>query len=198
MLQTAKYYSIYKPFGVLSQFTPDHAGQSTLASLYSFPADVYPVGRLDRDSEGLLLLTNDNNLKIRILDPDKHVPKTYLVQVEGKPVISDLQPLESGISIRINKKQVALMPAEVNILASVPLLPRREPPIRFRKDIPDQWVEIRINEGKNRQVRKMMAQIGFPVLRLVRKQIGGLDITGMQSGDVIEWDGNQLFRRIGL
>lgn len=198
MAPKAKYYTIYKPFGVLSQFTPDHDGQITLASLYPFPSDVYPVGRLDRDSEGLLLLTNDNQLKTTILDPGCHVSKTYLVQVEGVPTAADLHPLESGITVRINKKEVALLPAEVRIMNPPPLLPRRDPPIRFRKDIPDQWVEVKIKEGKNRQVRKMMATVGFPVLRLIRSQIGDLDIAGMQPDDVIEWNRDQLHYKLGL
>ena len=193
-----KYYTIYKPFGVLSQFTSDHIGQITLASFFLFPGDVYPVGRLDSDSEGLLLLTNDNGLKARILDPVNHVPKTYLVQVEGSPVAADLEALHKGITVRINKKDVALMPAEVRILNPAPSLPLREPPIRFRKNIPDQWVEVRIVEGKNRQVRKMMAAVGYPVLRLVRSKIGNLDIASMQPGDVIEWQGEQLFRTLGI
>lgn len=199
MAQKAKYYSLYKPFGVLSQFTPDQKGQITLASLYPFPPDVYPIGRLDRDSEGLLLLTNDNRLKTRILDPDLHVSKTYLVQVEGAPTAADLQALESGITVRINKKEVALLPAEIRILNPPPPLPVRDPPIRYRKDIADQWVEVRIREGKNRQIRKMMAAVGFPVLRLVRSQIGHLDILGtMQPGDVIMWKEEELFHKLGI
>ncbi len=192
-----QYFSIYKPYGVLSQFTPDHPGQLTLASLYPFPSDVYPVGRLDRDSEGLLLLTNDNALKTRLLSPEKKVAKTYWIQVEGQPVEADLAKLSQGMEIRVKKKQVSLMPAEACLLAD-PDLPPRTPPIRVRKEVPDQWVEIRIKEGKNRQVRRMMAAIGFPVLRLVRTGIGGLSLGTVQPGEVTEWMSSDLLHHLGV
>lgn len=193
-----KYYLLYKPFGVLSQFTPDHEGQITLSSLADFPPDVYPIGRLDRDSEGLLLLTNDNAFKNNVLSPEIGLAKTYLVQVEGRPTQINLQPLQTGVTIRLNKRSVALKPADVKILNDVPELPARIPPIRFRRDIPDQWIEVTIHEGKNRQVRRMLAAVGFPVLRLVRSQIGQLKLNSMVPGEVIEMERQELRKAIGF
>ncbi len=193
-----KYYLLYKPFGVLSQFTPDHEGQITLSSLADFPRDVYPIGRLDRDSEGLLLLTNDNAFKNEVLSPEIGLAKTYLVQVEGRPTQIDLQPLQTGVTIRLDKRSVALKPADVKILKDVPDLPERVPPIRYRRDIPDQWIEITIREGKNRQVRRMLASVGFPVLRLVRSQIGQLKLNSMVPGEVIEMELQELRKAIGF
>ncbi|MBK7343272.1 MAG: pseudouridine synthase [Saprospiraceae bacterium] len=193
-----KYYLLYKPFGVLSQFTPDHEGQITLSSLADFPRDVYPIGRLDRDSEGLLLMTNDNAFKNKVLSPGIGLAKTYLVQVEGRPTQIDLQPLQTGVTIRLDKRSVALKPADVKILKDVPDLPERVPPIRYRRDIPDQWIEITIREGKNRQVRRMLASVGFPVLRLVRSQIGQLKLNSMVPGEVIEMERQELRKAIGF
>lgn len=167
------YFFLYKPYGMLSQFTPDQEGQVTLADLdYTFSKDVYPVGRLDADSEGLLLLTDDKTLNAKLLNPKSHFPKTYWVQVEGAPEESDLDQLRRGVEIRIKKKRYGTRPAEVELLANEPELPPRNPPIRFRKSVPDCWLEITLTEGKNRQVRRMCAAVGFPVLRLVRAGIG--------------------------
>ncbi|MEZ4965778.1 MAG: pseudouridine synthase [Saprospiraceae bacterium] len=166
-------YAIYKPYGMLSQFTPEQAGQITLSDLeYPFSKDVYPVGRLDADSEGLLLLTNDKALVSKILDPENHTIKTYLVQVEGIPEESDLDKLRKGVEIRIKGKSHRTRPASVTMPDPSPALPPRTPPVRFRKTVPDCWLEIAIDEGKNRQVRRMCAAVGFPVLRLVRIAIG--------------------------
>ncbi len=197
MPTTYRYFSLYKPFGVLSQFTPDHPGQLTLSALFSFPPDVYPVGRLDKDSEGLLLLTNDNQLKTRLLSPGEKIQKTYWVQVEGQPTQVELSRLSREMHITVRGKKVALLPAEARLLDS-PDLPPRNPPIRVRKEIPDQWVEIIIREGKNRQVRKMMAAIGFPVLRLVRTGIGSFSMSHQIPGDVMEWSGAELKRLLGV
>lgn len=167
------HYFLYKPFNTLSQFTPDHAGQATLAGLdFDFPPNVYPVGRLDADSEGLLLLTDDKSLTDKLLNPKHHLPKTYWVQVEGLPAEPDLEILRRGVDIRVHGKTHRTRPAQVHLLAHEPELPPREPPIRFRKSVPDCWLEITITEGKNRQVRRMCAAAGFPVLRLVRVGMG--------------------------
>ena len=191
-----KYFTVYKPFGVLCQFSPDHPGQVTLASLATFPKDVYPVGRLDADSEGLVLLTNDNLLKNKVLSPRNHVGKTYWCQVEGQPVDDDLNPLEKGIRLRINQVDHLAAPAMVRILHPPPELPARTPPIRFRATVMDTWVEVILTEGKNRQVRRMLAAVGFPVLRLVRVAIGGLQLGDMLPGAVMEWQGSALHQRI--
>ena len=171
-----RYFLIHKPYGTLSQFTREHPTHRVLGDHYAFPPDVYPVGRLDRDSEGLLLLTNDNRLKTQLLDPTAAHPRTYLVQVEGIPDEAALQHLRAGVAIRINKKQVRTRPAAAVLLPTPPPLPDRDPPIRVRQSIPDSWLTLTLTEGKNRQVRRMCAQVGYPVLRLVRSQIGNLSL----------------------
>jgi 23S rRNA pseudouridine2457 synthase len=184
------YYIIYKPFGMLSQFTLEQENQVTLADLnFHFEKDVYPVGRLDADSEGLLILTNDKAMNAKLLDPKNAHPRTYWVQVEGVPNFPDLKPLEQGVIISIDGKKHKTMPAKVVLLDHIPDLPARVPPIRVRKSIPDTWIALTLTEGKNRQVRRMCAAIGFPVLRLVRAKIGKLAwgserLGNMQSGDV--------------
>jgi 23S rRNA pseudouridine2457 synthase len=179
------YFLLYKPYDVLSQFTPDAPGDRTLADLgFAFPSDVYPVGRLDRDSEGLLLLTNDNGLKTRYLDPKQKVPKTYWAQVEGEPTPEAIAQLAGGVTIRINGKEHRTAPARVRLLGEEPQLPERVPPIRFRKSIPTAWIELIITEGKNRQVRRMTAAVSYPTLRLVRVAIGSLSLGGLQPGEV--------------
>jgi len=168
-------YIIYKPFGILSQFTKEADHHITLKDLdYPFSKDVYPVGRLDADSEGLLILTDNKALNAKLLHPQYKQPKTYWVQVEGQPQVKDLLPLQKGITINVNGKAHATAPAKASLLPNEVSLPERNPPIRFRKNSPTTWVEIIITEGKNRQVRKMLATIGFPVLRLVRVGIAGL------------------------
>ena len=177
---------------MLSQFTREAPHHITLADLaFNFPKDVYPVGRLDADSEGLLLLTNDKRLNAKLLHPKNKQPKTYWVQVEGAPVDADLAPLRKGIDIKIKKKIHRTAIAIVHLLADIPNLPERNPPIRVRKSIPDTWVSITITEGKNRQVRRMFAAIGFPVLRLVRVGLAGFTygegiIHKMDVGTVIK------------
>ena len=185
-------YLLYKPFNMLSQFTREAPHHITLADLaFNFPKDVYPVGRLDADSEGLLLLTNDKRLNAKLLHPKNKQPKTYWVQVEGAPVDADLAPLRKGINIKIKKKIHRTANAIVHLLADIPNLPERNPPIRVRKSIPDTWVCITITEGKNRQVRRMFAAVGFPVLRLVRVGLAGFTygegiIHKMDVGTVIK------------
>lgn len=185
-----QHYFLYKPYGMLSQFTPDHDGQVTLADLaFAFPKDVYPVGRLDADSEGLLLLTNDKSLNAQLLNPHQHYPKTYWAQVEGDPGEADLDKLRYGVDIRVRKKTHRTRPANVRRLEAEPILPPRVPPVRYRKSVPDTWIEITLTEGKNRQVRRMCAAVGFPVLRLARAAIGPYvlgkpPLVGMDSGEV--------------
>lgn len=183
MSKTLVYYRLYKPYGYLSQFTgePD---DKLLGELYNFPKDVYPIGRLDKDSEGLLLLTNDNTFKTRLLDPDNKKPKTYWVQVEGDITDEALSLLQSGaIEISHKGKKHRVQTAECSRIGD-PDLPERTPPIRFRKSIPTSWIELTITEGKNRQVRKMTAATGFPTLRLVRVQVDKWTLKGLQPGQV--------------
>ncbi len=162
----------------MCQFS-DSQGRQTLNSLGNFPKDVYPVGRLDRDSEGLVLLTNDNELKHRMLEPKFKTPKTYLAQVERIPDVIALEKLRKGVVIERKKT----LPAKVKLLEEEPNLPSRSVSIRFRKNIPTAWLEITIYEGRNRQVRKMTAAVGHPTLRLVRIKIGKIDFQNLQPGE---------------
>lgn len=182
-----RYYLLHKPFGYLSQFTKEVPDHKVLSDLHQFPKDVYPVGRLDRDSEGLLLLTNDKRLNKDLLDPNANKSKTYWVQIEGVPEEQDLDTLRNGkLKIRVNKKDHKCKTAKVKFLGNNIEIADREPPIRERANIPTSWVQISLTEGKNRQVRKMFAKIGFPVLRLVRVGLGGLSLDSMQTGDIRE------------
>ncbi|MBK7407612.1 MAG: pseudouridine synthase [Saprospirales bacterium] len=180
----SSYFLLFKPYGYLSQFTRESPEHKTLGDLFPFPKDVYPVGRLDLDSEGLLLLTDDKKLNKRVLDPSSPHERTYWVQVEGIPDTGALEAWQKGIMIRVNGKNYQTLPAKARLLTEPPPLPERDPPVRFRKHIPTSWLELTLVEGKNRQVRRMCAKAGFPVLRLVRCRIGKLEITGMEPGEV--------------
>jgi 23S rRNA pseudouridine2457 synthase len=158
-----------KPFGVISQFTPEHPSHRTLAE-FGFPPGVYPIGRLDRDSEGLLLLGDESWIVGRLLDPSRRHSRTYWAQVEGIPSPDMLAVLERGVVIGGYRT----LPCQARLLDPPPNVPPRDPPIRYRKTVPDSWVEIVLVEGKNRQVRRMLAAIGHPVLRLIRVAIGAL------------------------
>lgn len=168
-------FALYKPYGVLSQFTAEDGHPGLLNLGLALPKDVWPVGRLDRDSEGLLLLTNDSHLKRTLTEPERSHRKTYWVQVEGAPTDSDIEPLRHPMHLRIRKKDTTTKPAEACLLAP-PHLPARVPPIRKRLSIPTSWLSIALTEGKNRQIRKMTAHIGFPTLRILRVGIGSLTL----------------------
>ncbi len=164
-----------KPFGVLSQFS-DGAGRATLADYIAVPG-VYPAGRLDRDSEGLLLLTDDGRLQARIADPRFKLPKTYWVQVEGVAHDDALDRLRRGVVLA----EGPTLPADVATMAPPALWPR-DPPVRVRKTVPDCWITLTIREGRNRQVRRMTAAVGLPTLRLVRWRIGEWSLDDLPSG----------------
>jgi 23S rRNA pseudouridine2457 synthase len=170
-----RYILFNKPYGVLSQFS----GEARTLRDYVPVKDVYPVGRLDRDSEGLLLLTDDGPLQHRLADPRFGHPRTYWAQVEGIPTERTLDRLRRGITIQDYRTR----PAQVRVLSVEPNLPPRDPPIRFRKTIPTTWIELCLAEGRNRQVRRMTAAVGLPTLRLVRIAIGSLRLEGLQPGE---------------
>ncbi len=178
------YFLIYKPFQVLSQFTTTE-GKLCLKDILHVPTDVYPVGRLDYDSEGLLLITNDKSINQQLLNPIFAHQRTYWVQVDGAITPAALAQLTKGVKINIDGKAYKTKPAKLELLPDVVQVPDRNPPIRFRKNIPTSWVAIQVTEGKNRQVRKMFAQVGFPVLRLIRAKLGKYTIQDMQPGDCL-------------
>lgn len=192
------YFLIYKPYGYLSQFSREVPEHKVLGDLHNFPPDVYPVGRLDADSEGLLILTNDKRLNLNLLSPEKGHWRTYLIQVEGSPESVDLEKLNQGIKINIRKKAHLCKPAKVRLINTPDFLPDRDPPVRYRKNVPDSWVEISLQEGKNRQVRKMMAAIGFPVLRLVRISIESLSLGTQTPGRVEQMSGKEIYKKLKL
>ncbi len=167
----------YKPFGVVSQFTP-LGGHKTLAG-FSLPQGLYPAGRLDADSEGLLILTSDGDLQRRITDPRFGHPRTYLAQVERVPSTEALRRLQAGLKL----KDGMTRPFRVRALSREPSLPARVPPIRARKTVPTAWLELTLTEGRNRQVRRMTAAIGHPTLRLVRIKSGTVTLRGLKPGE---------------
>ena len=177
-----RYFLIYKPFGVVAQFKPDN-DKPGLGTLHDFPKDVYPVGRLDADSEGLLLITNDKRINNKLLDPSQAHWRTYYVQVEGIVTDEAIALLQKGVSFSAEGMTYRSKPARAKKIET-PELPERNPPIRFRKSVPDSWIELSLTEGKNRQVRKMTAAVGFPTLRLVRVKIENMEMAEAFSGKV--------------
>ena len=175
-----------KPYGVVSQFT-SREGKRTLARFLKVK-DVYPIGRLDEDSEGLLLLTDDGALQHQLSDPKFHHPKTYLVQVERVPDEAALEKLRRGVIIQGHQTK----PAQVRLLDIEPQVPPRDPPIRFRKTVLTAWLEITLTEGKNRQVRRMTAAVGHPALRLVRVAVAGVEVGELKPGEWRELGSNEL------
>lgn len=180
---------------MLCQFTGE---EPTLASLGSFPKEVYPVGRLDKDSEGLLLLSDDSWLNHQLLNPKFAHQRTYFVQVEGIPTEEALAQLRDGVTIQVEGKPYRTKPALVRVLDPAPPLPERIPPIRYRASIPDSWIALTLIEGKNRQVRKMTAAVGFPTLRLVRQSIENLSLSGLQPGEFRSLSQEEAYRCLGL
>ena len=173
-----------KPYGVLSQFTPE--GKWRALNEFIAVKDVYVAGRLDADSEGLLILTDDGKLQAKIADPKHKLEKTYWVQVEGVPEEAALDRLRAGIKL----SDFTAKPAKVRLIEEPAGLWQRDPPIRFRAAIPTSWLEIRISEGKNRQVRRMTAAIGYPTLRLIRAAIGAATLDGLALGQWRKIDGS--------
>jgi 23S rRNA pseudouridine2457 synthase len=164
----------HKPYDVLSQFTQEQPGQRTLAE-FGFPAGVYPIGRLDRDSEGLILLSDEAHWTDKLLNPRRAHPRTYHAQVDGAATDTALAPLRRGVQL----KDFRALPCKVRVLSADPGHGPRTPPIRYRKEIPTSWLELTLTEGKNRQVRRMTAAICHPTLRLIRVAMGRLELKGL-------------------
>ncbi len=196
-----KYYIANKPFNIICQFTPDAQGQKTLADLnFDFPKDVYPIGRLDLDSEGLLLLTNDRSLNHRLLNPQFAHERTYLAQVEGIITDEALQKLRAGVDIKIEKKMYLTLPAKARRIDEPSLffnnkpIWERDPPAKSSGNKPMSWVEITLTEGKNRQVRRMCAKVEHACLRLIRVNIVDLELGDLAINEVREIDADDIYK----
>jgi len=192
-----KYFLLHKPFGYLSQFT-DEGKYKGLARLLDVSKEVYPVGRLDADSEGLLILTNDKSINHRLLNPKFRHKRTYFVQVEGSISSEALKKLEDPISIKVNKKTHVTSKSWACLIHEPEWLEKRDPPIRERKSVSTSWLSLTITEGKNRQVRKMTAAVGFPTLRLIRYSIEELTLQGIKQGEVLEINESSLKAKLYL
>jgi len=191
------YCFIYKPFNVLSQFSSQD-GKQTLKDFFDVPNDVYPVGRLDYDSEGLLVLTNDKKLNHALLHPLHAHQREYWVQVDGAISKAAVQQLQQGVSITTEGKKYQTKQCSVSIFETAPLVPDRNPPVRFRKNIPTSWIKIKLTEGKNRQVRKMTAAVGFPTLRLIRHRIEKCTLDGLMPGEMRIFEQREMYHLLSL
>lgn len=179
-----KYFIAHKPYNVLSQFSSTD-GKQTLKDIFDVPSNVYPVGRLDYDSEGLLILTDDKKLNKLLLNPSFKHEREYWVQVEGEISEEAIDELQQGVSIHHNGKNYFTKKSIVKKFSSpFPNVGERNPPIRFRKNIPDSWISILLTEGKNRQVRKMTARVGYPTLRLIRYRIENITLAELEAGEM--------------
>jgi 23S rRNA pseudouridine2457 synthase len=177
------YCIVYKPFNVLSQFTSGE-GKQTLKNFFDVPPDVYAVGRLDYDSEGLLLLTNDKKINNQLLNPSFAHEREYWVQVDGEITDEAIRNLETGVDITVDGKTYHTKKCCAAVFKIPPVVPDRNPPIRYRKSLPTSWIKLVLTEGKNRQVRKMTAAVGFPTLRLIRYRIQKCTIQTLQPGEM--------------
>ncbi len=190
-----RYFIIYKPYLVLSQFTTDSSKHRTLKDVFDVPPDVYAIGRLDNDSEGLLILSNDKDLNHRLLHPSFKHEREYWVQIDGAITVEAIQQLEQGVVINVDGKQYQTLSCKVKLLSEIEV-EERDPPIRFRKSIPTSWISITLTEGKNRQVKKMTAKVGFPTLRLIRYRIEGIKLTGMKPGGLSELSKAEMYKKL--
>jgi 23S rRNA pseudouridine2457 synthase len=191
------YFIAHKPYQVLSQFSSED-GKPTLKNFFDVPSNVYPVGRLDYDSEGLLVLTDDKKLNKLLLDPNQKHEREYWVQVEG--IISEvaINQLQQGVFIQSNGKKYLTKKSVVKKFSSSPEVMERTPPIRFRKNIPDSWISIVLTEGKNRQVRKMTASVGYPTLRLIRYRIENITLAELKPGEMRKVSQEEMYNLLKI
>ena len=192
-----KYFIVHKPFNVLSQFTSKER-KKTLKDFFDVPGNVYPVGRLDYDSEGLLILTDDRYLNNYLLNPFHEHEREYWVQVEGNITQKAIADLQQGVTITINGKIYLTKKCVAKIISQPAEIAERNPPIRFRKSVPESWLKIILAEGKNRQVRKMTATIGFPTLRLIRYRIGKITIGHLRPGEMKMLSHTELYNLLQI
>jgi len=190
-----RYFIIYKPYNTLSQFSSKE-NKTTLAHYFKLPQNIYPVGRLDYDSEGLLILTNDKKLNHLLLHPTHTHEREYWVQVEGSINTNALEQLSNGVIINVNGQPYTTQKAKASIITEQIIIPERNPPIRFRKNVPTSWIKLILTEGKNRQVRKMTAATGFPTLRLIRYRIETITLNNLQPGEMIELSQKSMYKKL--
>ncbi len=190
-----RYFIVYKPFKTLSQFTSVE-NKKTLADYFSVPKNVYPVGRLDEDSEGLLILTNDAKLNHRLLDPRFEHEREYWVQVEGEITGEAVMQMQQGLQLNIKGSTEQMKPCVVIVFEKAPEVAERIPPVRYRTSVPTSWIKIILKEGKNRQVRKMTAHVGFPTLRLIRYRIEEIELKDMKSATMIELSQKSIYKKL--
>ncbi len=191
------YFIIHKPFNVLSQFSSTD-GKKTLKYFFDIPPDAWPVGRLDYDSEGLLIITDDKKLNHYLLDPVHKHEREYWVQVEGDITAEQITRLQEGVDIKVNGKMYHTKKCTVEKFLQSPKVSVRNPPIRFRKTIPDSWIKIILTEGKNRQVRKMTAAVGCPTLRLIRYRIEGINLENLPPGELKKIPKQELYNLLKI
>lgn len=196
MAKQRLYFIIHKPFKVLSQFTDEGDNKGLKAVFRDLPKDVYPVGRLDLDSEGLLILTNDKSLNNKLLNPKHGHKRTYWIEVDGKPDEAAIKKLKSGVEIKVSGKTHTTKPALVSIIK--PATVERDPPVNYKKHPTRTWLEISLTEGKNRQVRRMTAKVGHPTLRLIRVAIEDLNLEPLKSGEITQISEKVIYKKLNL
>ncbi|WP_370086800.1 pseudouridine synthase [Ekhidna sp.] len=190
------YFIIHKPFKVLSQFTNEGDNIGLKEVFPDLPKDVYPVGRLDLDSEGLLILTNDKSLNNKLLNPNHGHSRTYWIEVDGSPDAASLDQLRKGVEIKVNGKAHRTKPAKVEVIR--PNIGERIPPVNYLKHPNRTWLQISLTEGKNRQVRRMTAKVGHPTLRLIRIAIEGLSLEPLKSGEITQISEKVIYKKLNL
>ena len=191
-----RYFIVYKPYKTLSQFTSSIENKKTLTDYFTVPKNVYPVGRLDEDSEGLLILTNDAKLNHRLLNPSFEHEREYWVQVDGLINDEAVMQIQQGLQLNIKGMMYQTKSSGAEVFKEAPDVAERVPPVRYRINVPTSWIKIILKEGKNRQVRKMTAQVGFPTLRLIRYRIEGIELKDMLPGTMIELSKKSIYKKL--